>query len=442
MYVRVPGNTANITLTKMYPRTATEARARNDNYVDFVVNGKNTSTTKELYYTLDINDGAEVNNKTRIPRNYIKIDLQEKINSVYTYVAEAVTLSNFSFSDVVPPNTTIETQREFRLRVWISDEVLISDTETGRTYTESQFANLYANYNIEVNGVDRTYVAPPLCIRATTLNTEECTNTSSSYYCQSDNYELNETITYGNPVTTPGELHTGDAFDCNVDGTGYNQRFYYVSNYYDTNTQTFDSTTAALIYYSNTVSGGASTSGSSYATQAQAQALEYTCTESNGCNWYGPIGAVNDLPTTSQWSNVELKTNTRKIWSCYSGDCGSTDLLTSGGTITNPFSYTGKAARLLTLPELVNGCKGTINNNTSLSTTGSLKTCNFIFEGTRYANSSSGTYGPWLETPLASSSFYMLLPHSDNRSVSSYAAKHTVFGARPVIDVPINRIEY
>ena len=70
-YVRVPGNTVNISLTKLYPRSEVEARNRNDNYVDFVVNAKNTSTNNTLYYALNVNDGADVPNKTRISRSRI-----------------------------------------------------------------------------------------------------------------------------------------------------------------------------------------------------------------------------------------------------------------------------------------------------------------------------------------------------------------------------------
>ena len=69
----------------------------------------------------------------------------------------------------------------------------------------------------------------PKCIRATTLHTETCSQTSN--YCAGAGYSNGATITYGNQTTTEGVLTTGDAFDCNVDGTGYNHRFYYVSDY-------------------------------------------------------------------------------------------------------------------------------------------------------------------------------------------------------------------
>ena len=57
----------------------------------------------------------------------------------------------------------------------------------------------------------------PKCIRATTLHTETCTNSDTSYYCQGAGYSNGATITYGNQTTTEGVLTTGDAFDCDVE---------------------------------------------------------------------------------------------------------------------------------------------------------------------------------------------------------------------------------
>ena len=157
VYVTLEEQTVNMTLSKLYPRTNEEARSRNDNYVDFTIKAKNTSPTKEVSYTIDITNGADVSGKTRISPQYLIIDLQEKVNNEYTYIKNAVPLSSFSFSDVVPVNTTSEVTREFRLRIWVSDSIIISDTEANASYTQAQFANLYANFSVAINSGDRTY---------------------------------------------------------------------------------------------------------------------------------------------------------------------------------------------------------------------------------------------------------------------------------------------
>lgn len=179
-YVRIPETAASITLTKVYPRTDTEARSQNNNYFDFTVNSKNTSSTKVLAYELNINDGAEVANKARISRDYIKVDLQEKINSEYVYVLEGVTLSNFAFEDEVPINTNSDVPREFRLRLWMADTVLISDTEPGATYTQTEFANLYATYHIEVNAIDKVLPRIASCPKCNYMYTTTTYNYGSS----------------------------------------------------------------------------------------------------------------------------------------------------------------------------------------------------------------------------------------------------------------------
>lgn len=158
-YVRVdPSQKVDLTLSKLYPRTNEEARSRNDNYIDFKVEGINTSQTKVLYYSIDITNGENIQNKVRISPQYIKVDLQEKINGEYTYIKNAISLNEFDFDGIVPVNTTTKIEREFRLRVWISDNIIISDTEENATFTQSEFANLYANFHVSVNAVDEKKV--------------------------------------------------------------------------------------------------------------------------------------------------------------------------------------------------------------------------------------------------------------------------------------------
>lgn len=153
VYVKIVEDTRNIVLNKLYPRKDEEARNRNDNYFDFTIQGKNTSKTNSLVYTIDINNGSDVPGKTRINPKYIRIDLQEKVNNEYIYIEDGISLNDFSFTSLIPVNTSDEITREYRLRIWISDDITISDTETA-TYTESEFANLFATFNVSINSQD------------------------------------------------------------------------------------------------------------------------------------------------------------------------------------------------------------------------------------------------------------------------------------------------
>ena len=142
--------------------------------------------------------------------------------------------------------------------------------------------------------------------------------------------------------------------------------------------------------------------------------------------------------STSQWSNITLKTESRAILA----ENGSTHnaTATSGRTLPTNFSYEGYAARLLTAQELMNGCNLT---QVGSFTPGELSTiCKFLMEGTRYANSTNATYGPWLETPYTSDAYSVWRVLGSGRAVDYFDANNTSFRARPVIDVPYGRIAY
>mgnify|MGYP005933352381 FL=1 len=118
------------------------------------------------------------------------------------------------------------------------------------------------NYTMLTKEKSETPITPEkkvICKRATTLHTEECTQKEAKYFCSGAGYTESgikgtTTITYGN-LGTGGTLSSGDAFDCDVNGDGVydskTERFYYVSDYYNTSTKSFESDTAVLIYYNN-----------------------------------------------------------------------------------------------------------------------------------------------------------------------------------------------
>ena len=130
---------------------------------------------------------------------------------------------------------------------------------------------------------------------------------------------------------------------------------------------------------------------------------------------------------------------------CSNANCSATPTETTGNganTIMNLYNYGGKAARLLTIPELVKGCKGTINNNTAFGNNGSLTPCKFLFEGTKYADANKITYGPWLDTPNTSANTKVWEISSQTRRLTNNNSTMINFGARPVIEVPYSKILY
>ena len=273
-----------------------------------------------------------------------------------------------------------------------------------------------------------------VCKRAVKLHEETCSQTSS--YCYASGYTTSgskgtSTITYGN-CGTSGTLVSGDAFTCDVNGDGtydeITERFYYVSDYYDTTNKEFDTSTAVLIYYNN-VTSGVSCNKNTYAYYSSASE-----------NWHGPVTLISQLPTTSQWTNVSLKNTSRAILAEYQTTHDSAT--TSGGTLPTDFSYSGYAARFLTAKELMSGCNLSVVGNYR---TGELDSCNYLMENTKYAKSSLGSYGHWLETPLASYDNYVFNVNGNGRyrSVDNYNASYSSnCGARPTIEVQKSKISY
>ena len=257
----------------------------------------------------------------------------------------------------------------------------------------------------------------PICKRATTLHTEKCYNTTYSGRNCYASYSSGATITYGQLGTSGNEPFPGDAFDCDVNNDGTfdptTERFYYVSTYFDTQTQTFDNDYYVFIYYSNTYQGVASTNN-----------VSWNWSSYNTSN--GPIAAKSALPTTSGWRDDLLKTTTRNIL------MGSS--VTSVTSITKSgFSYSGYAARLLTMQELRNAC------STASTNSGSLDSCKYFFERTKYADSSYSDV--LLESAYSSSSVWRVASHERNLSYDS-SSENSGVGARPVIEIPKTQISY
>ena len=110
------------------------------------------------------------------------------------------------------------------------------------------------------------------------------------------------------------------------------------------------------------------------------------------------------------------------------------------------FSYAGKAARILTIQELLSGCPNAKDYEAS-NGEHSLKNCNFLFEGTKYTSSNNYSDSLLLENPISSISFD---PNQSGKMVWMLDAEYSMLdgimanssiGLHPVIDVPKIRIQ-
>ena len=264
-----------------------------------------------------------------------------------------------------------------------------------------------------ISGDIQIHYKMPICQRATFLHTEECLGA----YCSRMGYKVDgsygtTTITYGSLGTT-GSLASGDAFDCDVNGDGVydseTERFYYVTDMEN------NSNIAILIYYNNVSEGKPSNE-------------KYYQYDSSGENWHGPRTAIEQLPTTSQWSNVSLSNTERKLVNEY-GTTSTKD----GHTYPEVFSYSKYAARFLTLSEV----KKIVNFYIPSWKNGELDNHMYLVENTNFSKKDNSKFdGYWLETPRNTMSNHGWMIYATARRVHSVEVQRTdvLIGVRPVIE--------
>ena len=308
-----------------------------------------------------------------------------------------------------------------RVKVAFKKDVTASDLPTADSTLNLNFSLTYQQ--AESNAVA---VVHPTCKRATVLHTEVCNQTDSSHYCLGSGYKTGDTITYGNLGTT-GTLASGDAFDCDVNGNGVydsiTERFYYVSGKNGDNSSDY----ATLIYYNN-VSSGISNNTKTYAWVSKTDYVAAGGTEtdygSNGSYDKGPLTAIKQLPTTTQWKNVKLSNTTRNITN-------------HAGTVqASNFSYSGYAARLLTFSEANKAC-----GKVGTWKFGELNECQYLMENTKYSTDSNAL-GYWLEVTSSTTS-YVWNVDAIYRIASNYTVLNSsANGVRPAIEVSKSKISY
>ena len=158
VFLEYVDGTDTVSLTTVFPETKEEARSRTDNVVTFTIKGKNTTENKDIWYEILLFNGSEMAGKTRFNDNDLVFDLIEiDENGNEKYVVEASRYSSINnrriWINKINRNTQEEITRTYKLRVWLSDDVLISDnTEKNPDYSTSVFENSYATVRVGVQG--------------------------------------------------------------------------------------------------------------------------------------------------------------------------------------------------------------------------------------------------------------------------------------------------
>ena len=150
----------NVSLTGLYPMSDADGIKNGVKY-QFDVSGYNLSS-KTIYYGIYVNKGDEISNKTRLRDNDVKLYLTKTIDGVTSVIMGPYNVEEFNrnilYTDTISGNISKEDEVnvQYELTMWISDNVLISDSVTsleGRSiYTTEEFKNSYASVKVEVYG--------------------------------------------------------------------------------------------------------------------------------------------------------------------------------------------------------------------------------------------------------------------------------------------------
>jgi len=145
-----------LTVYNVFPETKDEATKRNDNVLEFTIDGRNDDLTKDIYYGIYLEPGTIDNTKTPLDPNHVRVQLIETINGVPNTVVDGVTYPDFNkrliYTNTVLHNTNEEVVRDYKLRLWVDENVLISDTDPNADYMTDEYTNSYVSVKISVKG--------------------------------------------------------------------------------------------------------------------------------------------------------------------------------------------------------------------------------------------------------------------------------------------------
>ena len=182
-------------------------------YFEFTIDGKNTTTNKDISYDIVINRGDNHETKTeRLADRFLKFTLLKKVgNGNFEMVVDAMSYGDLSngirlYVDTISKNTTSEIVHTYRLYMWISNEVSIG---TNADYDIDTWNDeVYASIKVNVTGdfIEKEITKENL--KDSVLKSLTTTNNVP------DNYVLDDGIYY-----ISGCKEGGDSSICNAKNT-------------------------------------------------------------------------------------------------------------------------------------------------------------------------------------------------------------------------------
>ena len=123
-------------------------------YFEFTVDGKNTTTDKDIWYEVVLSKGDNIDGKTRIKDNLLRFRLTETKDNKEINVVNNMSYNDLTSKrilvDTIDKNTINEVVHTYRLYMWISNDTVIGNVN--QDYTMEKWKNIFASIKAGVSG--------------------------------------------------------------------------------------------------------------------------------------------------------------------------------------------------------------------------------------------------------------------------------------------------
>ncbi len=205
--------TNQINLTDAVPMDKESALKLSDNVFNFTISGKNQSK-KDIYYGISIVYGEEQASKTRLKDEDIDVYLTSGEDVLVNANRYKSLNDTRIWAEKIDAGTNSYT-KEYSLRLWVDESVIISDTDANKDYTQEVWNNSYASYKVKVDG-NLNKMNIPLEIDA-----------KDSYFENGKSYFIVNISNYLNPQVATKTIATADIMKLDITSTNKDVVFTY-----------------------------------------------------------------------------------------------------------------------------------------------------------------------------------------------------------------------
>ena len=128
-----------------------------NDYFEFTIDGKNTTTNKDIWYEIVLNHGDNHETRTeRIKNNLLMFRLTEVNDNMETEIFTNKSFNNLEnkriYVNTINKNTTNEIVHTYRLYMWVSNKTKIGNTEDVDYDTTTWNNQVYGSIKVNVSG--------------------------------------------------------------------------------------------------------------------------------------------------------------------------------------------------------------------------------------------------------------------------------------------------